>query len=244
MSSKYVIPALFSLLLMGACGNKVDETVVSNIQDLSGKVDTGKSEMAPLSEKTQALVSKLQLVPLDVQAKKEFVDFYKFAKAVTTKKELMEASYNELQTQLSDIEENYRSGKVKKEEITAELSNINAQIEGIRYSVPKIMHISDSLSGAYDQMAAGATGTPQPVTLSDAGGMLAPNAAPGALAAPAPGAAATMSPTDGAKSGSGGATSPLGSGTAPAANDAKKLPSEKDGTIKTGKKSETSIINQ
>lgn len=236
MSSKYVAAALFSVLILAACGNKVDEAVVSNIQDLSGKAETGKTEMAPLAEKTEALAAKLQMVPADLQAKKEFEDFYKIARAVTIKKEMMEASYAELQSQLSEIEENYRSGKVKKEEVTAELTSINDQIEGIRSSVPMIMHMSDSLSGAYDQMAAGATGVPQPVALPDAMGMPAPNAGAGALSAPAPGAAAATPQADGAGS--------PGTGAAPAMDDAKKRQAEKDAMMKSGKKSNTGLISQ
>jgi|GEM_PF-1040161 len=207
MKYTHVLASLLCLLLINACGNKIDETVVTTIQESGEKVQAGKSQLAGIIERTKVLADKIALVPTDVQKKDEFIKFYQIASAVSARKMPLEDMYTDMETKLQSLEEGYRSGKVKKEEVMKELEMINYQSSEIQNKLPVIVRISDSLVGVYDKMIVGAKGTPQPVQLPDAAGM---GTQPSSTSTGIPGAAASGT---GIPDAAGSSTSPAGTGT-------------------------------
>jgi uncharacterized protein YoxC len=241
MKYTHVLAGLMCLLLINACGNKIDETVVTNIQESGEKVQAGKSQLAGIIERTKVLADKIALVPTDVQKKKEFIEFYQIASAVSARKMPLEDMYTDMETKLQSLEEGFRSGKVKKEEVMKELEMINYQSSEMQNKLPVIVHISDSLVGVYDKMIVGATGTPQPVQLPDAAGIL-----PSSTGTGIPGAAAAASSTSPSSTGTGtgtGAAQNTGTSTVPTGTDAQAV--DKERMMKSGeKKVNKTLINQ
>lgn len=216
-------PASALVLLLAACASENREANVNEILPVEEKLVQAKPNLESFAEVASKLEYKLQMVPADVQEKKEFAEMYPYAVGLKTKFEAVNQLYADMQTKLDQLEDDARSGKIKRADLDVQLGEINRQMASLESALPRYTQMSDSLLMAYEQMAAGATGALKPVSLQDAAGILNPAIGGGALvpagaAADAAAAdAASQAPTD-------------ASGAARAASPAAQRPAAASGT--------------
>jgi hypothetical protein len=174
-------PAFALVLFLAACSSENREANVNEILPVEEKLVQAKPNLESFAEVAGKLGDKLQMVPADVQDKKEFAELYPYAVGLKTKFEAVNQLYGDMQTKLDQLEEDARSGKIKRADLDVQLEEINRQMASLEAALPRYTQISDSLLTAYEQMAAGAKGALKPVALQDAAGILNPAMGAGAL---------------------------------------------------------------
>lgn len=194
-----LLPVVAGVLFLAACSSENREANVNEILPVEEKLAQARPNLESFAEVAGKLEEKLQMVPADVQEKKEFAELYPYAVGLRTKYEAVNQLYGDMQTKLDQLEEDARSGKIKRADLDVQLQEINKQMASLESALPRYAQISDSLLTAYEQMAAGAKGAPAPVALQDATGILNPSMGAGALVLPGTAAdAATQTPPDAA----------------------------------------------
>ncbi len=192
----FLAPVLALVLVMAACSSENREANVNEILPVEEKLVQAKPNLESFAEVAVKLGDKLQMVPADVQEKKEFTELYPYAVGLKTKFEAVNQLYGDMQAKLDQLEEDARSGKVKRADLDVQLEEINRQIASLEAAIPRYTQMSDSLLTAYEQMTIGAKGALKPVALQDAAGILNPAMGAGALVPP--GAAAAAADADAA----------------------------------------------